>query len=87
MKPEPCNCDLLKRDGKRLFPFSHSSCSVPLPPLQTGLCDFAASACRGIAAASASRSLSFCAPVTALHGLCFHVSVQELFHASAPVLG
>ena len=30
MKPEPCNCYLLKRDGKRLFPFSHSSCRCTL---------------------------------------------------------
>ena len=69
------------------FPFPIVHAGMPLPPLQAGLYGFAASACRGIAAASASRSLSFCAPVTALHGLCFHLSVQELFHASAPVLG
>ena len=70
-----------------LFPFPIAHAGMPLSPLQAGLCDFPASACRGIAAASASRSLSFCAPVTALHGVCFHVSVQELFHAFAPVLG
>ena len=69
------------------FPFPIALAGMPLPPLQAGLCDFAASACRGIAAVSASRPLSFCAPVTALRGLCFHLSVQELFHASAPVLG
>lgn len=69
------------------FPFPIAHAGMPLLPLQAGLCGFAASACRGIAAASASRSLSFCAPVTALRGLCFHVSIQALFHASAPVLG
>ncbi len=30
MKPEPCNCDLLKRDGKRPFPFFRSSCRYAL---------------------------------------------------------
>ena len=30
MKPEPCNCFLLKRDGKRPFPFPHSSCRYAL---------------------------------------------------------
>ena len=69
------------------FPFPIAHAGVPLPPLQAGLYGFPASACRGIAAVSASRPLSFCAPVTALRGLCFHISVQELFHASAPVWG
>ena len=69
------------------FPFPIVHAGMPLPPLQAGLYDFPALACRGIAAVSASRPLSFCAPVTALRGLCFHISVQELFHASAPVWG